>query len=329
MVGLEAEELKSGAVLLGPWQGPEVIVLQPPPPPQEEMASSLLALGGVARALGRPAPPLLRLPPGAAAASYAAGTGRRLLAAERAATEDPGGRHGGQRRPPRGLAEAEGWRRGFASSPGTDGSGDGSGGGERADAMRILQAQKAIGFRKTLKEAAVRYMAMDAGELVKLCRRSGAASTEAEAERLCAAFQEAGIVLRIGDRVLLRPQKVLDDLAQAVPALKETAAQTGPSERAKNFRTAVFGWGSVGVYFGCNYLFYYMCFIDPRWGWDAVEPLTYFFTNGLNLMAYVYFALTWKDFSGQTVAESIQNDGYPYDVDDDVYKPKKGVTERR
>ena len=60
-----------------------------------------------------------------------------------------------------------------------------------------------------------------------------------------------------------------------------------------------------------------------------MEPLTYFFTNGLNLMAYVYFALTWKDFSGQTVAESIQNDGYPYDVDDDVYKPKKGVTERR
>ena len=36
------------------------------------------------------------------------------------------------------LGEAEGWRRGFASSPGTDGSGDGSGGGERADAMRIL-----------------------------------------------------------------------------------------------------------------------------------------------------------------------------------------------
>ena len=104
MVGLEAEELKSGAVLLGPWQGPEVIVLQSPPPPQEEMASSLLALGGVARALGRPAPPLLRLPPGAAAPSYAAGTGRRLLAAERAATEDPGGRHGGRRLGGRRLA---------------------------------------------------------------------------------------------------------------------------------------------------------------------------------------------------------------------------------
>lgn len=171
-----------------------------------------------------------------------------------------------------------------------------------ADVQGLLDSLSALRLREELNAASDATPYVTHARLLEIVREAGAADTAAEAERLSDALVRAGVVLRLGGVVYLRPQEVAEMVLAAVPSdgaaaaqrLAEVERELEALDRAHAEIVAqARRWPRVWLGAGCAAFaaqlagFVYLCYWELSW--DVVEPLACFVSMGWTLVAWLYF----------------------------------------
>ncbi|EIE18201.1 DUF607-domain-containing protein [Coccomyxa subellipsoidea C-169] len=179
-----------------------------------------------------------------------------------------------------------------------------------SEANSILQTLDIIRFREHLARESEQKLRTSYPELLQMCKDSGAAQSDAEAERICEALRAAGIVLKVGDLVYLRPQEVTAMVMRALPdteaevlgRLRELEAELAPLAAQKHKidtrarrRTNGVLWAGLALLLVQWGLFLRLTFWELSW--DVMEPISYFFSSLWGIVAYCYFLVTKEDFA--------------------------------
>ncbi|CAD7697567.1 unnamed protein product [Ostreobium quekettii] len=189
----------------------------------------------------------------------------------------------------------------------------------RTAAASLLQSINAFNLREALERDAGQRVHMTHDELIEKCLETRAAISREEAERLCEALCTAGVVMRYKDVVFLRPGDVAEMILCALPetrtqiqgnldALREKIAPlrselAGIDERADAWsnRIVVGGLALLVLQFA---LFFRLTYWELSW--DVMEPVGYFASLGMSILAYAYFLITREDFATQSLRERIR-----------------------
>eukprot|EP00884_Botryococcus_braunii_P006240 jgi/Botrbrau1/15617/Bobra.4_1s0005.1 len=174
------------------------------------------------------------------------------------------------------------------------------------EASSILQRLQVLQFRELLDDIGEEHLSIPYHQLLSLCTESGAAATKQEAMRVCEALNTAGVVLRYRDRVYLRPLEISEALLMALPDTRQEmeerirkveerlkpleALKQKVDKEARRHATKLLRWGLAFFSFGWL-LFVRLTFWDL--GWDHMEPITYYVTTFMGLLAY-YFYLSYR-----------------------------------
>jgi len=171
-----------------------------------------------------------------------------------------------------------------------------------SDVQGLLDSLSALRLREELAAASGATPYVPHARLLEMVREMGAADTAAEAERVADALVRAGVVLRLGGVVYLRPHEVAEMVLASVPSDGSAAAQRlGEIERdlerldrahadivAQARRWPRFWLGAGCAAFAAQLAgFIYLCYWELSW--DVVEPLACFVSMGWTLVAWLYF----------------------------------------
>ncbi|BDA47814.1 Calcium uniporter protein 6, mitochondrial [Coccomyxa sp. Obi] len=180
----------------------------------------------------------------------------------------------------------------------------------RNSLLVLTQTLDIIRFREHLARESEQKLRVTYPELLQMCKDSGAAHSDSEAERICEALRAAGIVLKVGDLVYLRPQEVTAMVMRALPdteaevlgRLRELEAELRPLAEQKHKidtharrRTNGVLWAGLVLLVVQWSLFLRLTFWELSW--DVMEPISYFFSSLWGILAYCYFLVTKEDFA--------------------------------
>ncbi|KAK9839321.1 hypothetical protein WJX81_008000 [Elliptochloris bilobata] len=179
-----------------------------------------------------------------------------------------------------------------------------------SEANSVLQSIDAMHFRELLADLSEEQHHLPYKELLQKSVDSGAAGSAEEAGHLCEALRAAGVVVRVGGIVFLRPDEVAETILKALPdteqeveaRLRELRLELTPLVEQKRRidgrvqrRTRTYLWMGLG-------------FLIMQWGmlarltfwelsWDVIEPITYFLGSGTTILFYCYFMATREEFA--------------------------------
>ncbi|KAL0487886.1 calcium uniporter protein, mitochondrial [Acrasis kona] len=150
---------------------------------------------------------------------------------------------------------------------------------------------------------------------------------QAEATKLLNHLHESGVVLHYSnnplykDVVVIKPEQVTKSVASLLNVdilqkeidkhteeLSAIEAKVAPlrevkrelDRKAKN-RITAYLFGGLGYLLTQTFILAKMTWID--FGWDVVEPITYFFTFSVALIGYTYFLLVRREYSYDDVLQ--------------------------
>lgn len=172
-------------------------------------------------------------------------------------------------------------------------------------AQSLLQQASVVALKDELKLQAEHDPCMSYNKLLELCKTSGAAHTDKEAEELCSALHKTGTVLRYRDVVFLNTSAVAKLVVQALPGVAG-AADTAlvqieqelkqmedehslMSKRAKRMANVVLYGGFLWL-FAHIIIFSYCTWWE--FSWDVMEPIAYIVGLVYSFVAYAYFLST-------------------------------------
>lgn len=171
-----------------------------------------------------------------------------------------------------------------------------------ADVQGLLDSLSALRLREELAAASDATPYVPHARLLEIVRETGAADTAAEAERVADALVRAGVVLRLGGVVYLRPHEVAEMVLASVPSdgsaaaqrLREIERELEALDRAHaDIVAQARRWPRFWLGAGCAAFaaqlagFIYLCYWELSW--DVVEPLACFVSMGWTLVAWLYF----------------------------------------
>jgi hypothetical protein len=171
-----------------------------------------------------------------------------------------------------------------------------------ADVQCLLDSLSAMRLREELAAASDATPYVPFARLLEIVRETGAADTAAEAERVADALVRAGVVLRLGGVVYLRPLEVAEMVLSSVPSdgaaattrLREIEAELDALDRAHaDIVAQARRWPRFWLGAGCAAFaaqlagFIYLCYWELSW--DVVEPIACFVSMGWTLVAWLYF----------------------------------------
>jgi hypothetical protein len=171
-----------------------------------------------------------------------------------------------------------------------------------ADVQGLLDSLSALRLRDELSAASDATPYVPHARLLEIVRETGAADTAAEAERVADALVRAGVVLRLGGVVYLRPHEVAEMVLASVPSdgaaaagrLREIEGELEALDRAHaDIVAQARRWPRFWLGAGCAAFaaqlagFIYLCYWELSW--DVVEPLACFVSMGWTLVAWLYF----------------------------------------
>lgn len=142
-------------------------------------------------------------------------------------------------------------------------------------------------------------------EVLKLCKQTGTATSDAEAEEVVKTLDEAGFILIFRKKVFLEPEKVAEALSRAMPL--PLALEDDPRNREyarlqkekdeidqiahKQVRNML--WGAFCALSAQSMLFFRLTFWELSW--DVMEPIAFFVTSGSLLAGFCFFVITKRD----------------------------------
>lgn len=181
------------------------------------------------------------------------------------------------------------------------------------ETRKLLKLIKVDDFKKLLHSTGQHCLSLE--EILKLCKQTGAAITDAEAEELVKNLDEAGVVLIFRNRVFLEPDKVADLLAKTMPFYLAAANDPRTEELAKLQREKEeidkiahkqvrrMLWGALGAFSVQSLIFFRLTFWDLSW--DVMEPITFFVTSSSLLAGFFFFVMTQRDPSYQDLMRTL------------------------
>ncbi|KAK9802958.1 hypothetical protein WJX72_010589 [[Myrmecia] bisecta] len=195
------------------------------------------------------------------------------------------------------------------------------------EAKSLLQRAKVLRFVEELHALGEDVISIPHTELLRRCQASNAAQSEAEAESVCEALDTAGVVLRHGQAVYLKPQEVLDAMTQALPdterevkaRLEALQEELAPLEQQKqDIDTSAHRRSRLVMWTGFLFLLaqFSLLFRLTFWelSWDVIEPISYFLSSFMGIAAYMYFLWTQEEFAYRQWKHRLQRkwqaDGY-------------------
>lgn len=168
---------------------------------------------------------------------------------------------------------------------------------------KLIKLIKVEDFKKHLFNNGKHCMALE--EVLELCKRTGTATTDAEAEEIAKALDDAGFFLIFRKRVFLEPKTVGDVLSRVMPL--PLAVKEDPRNREyakllkekdeidqiarKQVRSML--WGALGALSAQSMLFFRLTFWDLSW--DVMEPICFFVTSSSLLAGFFFFVITKRD----------------------------------
>lgn len=170
------------------------------------------------------------------------------------------------------------------------------------DVQGLLDSLSALRLREELNAASDATPYIPHARLLEIVRETGAADTAAEAERVADALVRAGVVLRLGGVVYLRPHEVAEMVLASVPSdgtaaahrLRDIERELELLDRAHaDIVAQARRWPRFWLGAGCAAFaaqlagFIYLCYWELSW--DVVEPLACFVSMGWTLVAWLYF----------------------------------------
>lgn len=181
------------------------------------------------------------------------------------------------------------------------------------EARKLLKLIKVDDFKKHLLSTGNHCMPLE--EVLKLCKQTGTATTDAEAENVAKSLDEAGVILIFRKKVFLEPEKVAEILSRAMPL--PLAEEDDPRNREfawlqkekdeidriahRQVRNML--WGALGVFSVQSVLFFRLTFWDLSW--DVMEPITFFVTSSSLLAGFFFFVITRRDPSYHDLMHTI------------------------
>ncbi|MCO5601432.1 hypothetical protein L7F22_055553 [Adiantum nelumboides] len=182
-----------------------------------------------------------------------------------------------------------------------------------AETRKLLKLVKVDDFKKLLLGTGNHCMPVD--EVLKLCKKAGAATTDAEAEEVTRNLDEAGVILLFRNRVFLEPDKVAELLAKTMPfhlaseddprveELAQLQKEKEEIDRLAHRQVRNMLWGALGAFTLQSVVFFRLTFWDLSW--DVMEPITFFVTSSSLLAGFFFFVLTHRDPSYQDLMKTL------------------------
>lgn len=174
----------------------------------------------------------------------------------------------------------------------------------------LLEGLQAVSFHPRLDSLKQHSPVMDWNQLIKECEDSSQEISPAEAERICFALHTAGIILKHGNIVYMRPDEVAVAIQRVLPQqsnllqqqlsllnnkLLALELQKSHIERRGTIRSKLFAWLGFGVLAAQWGLLFRLTYWELSW--DVMEPIGFFAGGVTTLLTYLYYIQTSRDFS--------------------------------
>jgi hypothetical protein len=174
----------------------------------------------------------------------------------------------------------------------------------------LLEGLQAVSFHPRLDSLKQHFPVMDWNKLIKECEDSSEEISPAEAERICFALHTAGIILKHGNIVYMRPDEVAVAIQRVLPQqsnllqqqltllngkLLALDMQKANIKRRAAIRGKLFAWLGFGVLASQWGLLFRLTYWELSW--DVMEPIGFFVGGFTTLLTYLYYIQTSRDFS--------------------------------
>ncbi|XP_071723269.1 calcium uniporter protein 5, mitochondrial-like [Rutidosis leptorrhynchoides] len=142
-------------------------------------------------------------------------------------------------------------------------------------------------------------------EFLNACESIGVAMSVDEAKKIAKAYDDAGDIYIIRDKVYLHPHKVMDMVRKAIPLslltdndptkeeLHKLQAKQEQIDKLAHKQVRCILWGGLGLLLTQASLFFRLTFWE--FSWDVMEPITFFTTSSGLILGYAYFLFTSRD----------------------------------
>ncbi|GAB2286202.1 hypothetical protein Dimus_020627 [Dionaea muscipula] len=187
------------------------------------------------------------------------------------------------------------------------GKGDAISSSEAKKLMRLVDVQAL-----KLKLGMDRKEVIGYSELLKACQGMGVARSLDEAAAFARVLDEAAVVLLVGDKVYLHPDKVIDLVRTKVTEPLALTAEDDPRKeelKRKELKNLLekkeeidqlahrhvrcILWSGLGIAVTLVGIFFRLTFWE--FSWDVMEPIAFFSTTTGLVIGYAYFLFTSKD----------------------------------
>jgi len=178
----------------------------------------------------------------------------------------------------------------------------------------VLGSANAVVLRDTLEDRSSQDSHISYGELVDIIKDCTGSKTDAEAAKVCQTLCDAGVILKFGDMVYLKPMEVTRTVLKALPGvpsevygvdkedlnrmkeeLVELEAGVERARQSAQFQSRIIVGTGLLFLLGQLSLFIRLTYVELSW--DVMEPVSYFVGLGNAIMVYIYFMYTNRDFS--------------------------------
>eukprot|EP00250_Pteridium_aquilinum_P004545 c14748_g1_i1 orf=279-1382(-) len=168
---------------------------------------------------------------------------------------------------------------------------------------KLLKLIKVDDFKKRLLSTGKHCMPLE--EVLKICKQTGTATSDTEAEEVAKSLDEAGFILIFRKKVFLEPEKVAEVLSRAMPL--PLAVEDDPRnqeyehlrkekeeiDRIAHKQVRKMLWGAFGALSAQSVLFFRLTFWELSW--DVMEPIAFFVTSSSLLAGFFFFVITKRD----------------------------------
>ncbi|MCO5596379.1 hypothetical protein L7F22_050440 [Adiantum nelumboides] len=171
------------------------------------------------------------------------------------------------------------------------------------EARKLVKLVKVEDFKNRMHSTGKHCMPIE--EVMDLCKQTGTAINDAEAEEVLKSLDEAGAILIFRRKVFIEPEKVAEALSRAMPLplgqeddprnqeFSRLRKEKEEIDRIAHKQVRNMLWGALGVLSAQSAIFFRLTFWELSW--DVMEPISFFVTSSSLIAGFFFFVMTKRD----------------------------------